>query len=171
MDNDCLVTQGDLDNDADSYMRMALQVGQAALEIGEVPVGCVIVLRRDDGDSVVISHGANQVNCTRDATRHAELVAIDRLLTGGRSSDLLRLPPETVAKSAHGNLPLNAALLSNERRQVLFQDKWVNVPGDPSHWKNSYGWGTERTYSEDIFPKCELYVTCEPCIMVSSNCV
>ena len=155
-----------MENDEESYMRLALQVGQAALEIGEVPVGCVIVLRRDDGDSVVISHGANQVNCTRDATRHAELVAIDRLLTGGQSSDLLRLPPETIAKSAHGNLPQTSALLSEERRQLLFQDKWVNVPGDLSHWKNTYGWGTGRTYSEEIFPKCDLFVTCEPCIMV-----
>jgi hypothetical protein len=105
MDNNCLVPQEDLENDADSYMRMALQVGQAALEIGEVPVGCVIVLRRDDGDSVVISHGANQVNCTRDATRHAEIVAIDRLLTGGQSSDLLRLPPKRLQNRLTGISP------------------------------------------------------------------
>ena len=43
-------------------------------------------------DSVVISHGANQVNACRDATRHAELVALDRLLTGSVSTDQLRLP-------------------------------------------------------------------------------
>ena len=82
------------------YMRQALDVARAALEVGEVPVGCVIVLRDPDEqrdckgstnssdsenetcDGVVVSHGANQVNATRDATRHAELVAIDRMLTG-----------------------------------------------------------------------------------------
>ena len=112
-----------------------MKVAKDALEIGEVPVGCVIVLDLDqyqkycsdpssssttttkvqqvkDGErrlspssssslrpllnkesSVIISHGANQVNATRDATRHAEIVAIDRLLTLGISSDELRLPP------------------------------------------------------------------------------
>ena len=106
-----------------------LQYG-AALDVGEVPVGRVLVLRDPDSKtdessggqqdttittstsstsnqkeqqdddyclyqqpSVIVSHGANQVNATRDATRHAEMVAIDRMLTGGQSSDHLRLPP------------------------------------------------------------------------------
>lgn len=169
--------------EVEKYMRMALDVGKAALEIGEVPVGCVIVLRqaldkKDDGtsssssscscSSVVISHGANQVNCTRDATRHAELVAVDRMLTRGQSSDMLRLPSNVIARAAaRGTVPRDSALLlSEERRELLFQDKWVNCPNDPTHWKNAYGWGTGRIFSEDIFPKCDLYVTCEPCIMV-----
>ncbi len=103
------------------FMRRALEVAEKALKVGEVPVGCVIVLSGDhpfvrerikkfnsqseksasndeqNGDKicnrVIISHGANQVNATRDATRHAEIVAIDRLLTNGCSSDQLRLPP------------------------------------------------------------------------------
>lgn len=151
-------------------MRMAVEVGKSALEIGEVPIGCVIVLRMDNGESVVVSHGANQVNCTRDATRHAEIVAIDRMLTGGKSSDLLRLPPEAIAKSAHSaNVSQNSSLFSEERRKALFQDTWSNVPEDPSHWKNKYGWGTGRIYPQDIFPKCDLYVTCEPCIMVGDD--
>eukprot|EP00546_Thalassionema_frauenfeldii_P008008 CAMPEP_0178907242 /NCGR_PEP_ID=MMETSP0786-20121207/7261_1 /TAXON_ID=186022 /ORGANISM="Thalassionema frauenfeldii, Strain CCMP 1798" /LENGTH=127 /DNA_ID=CAMNT_0020579017 /DNA_START=8 /DNA_END=388 /DNA_ORIENTATION=+ len=107
----------------EKFMRMALRVGEAALEIGEVPVGCVIVLHLENGESVVVSHGANQVNYTRDATRHAELVAIDRMTTGGESSDLLRLPLETVLKgSQNTNNP--QSLLSDGRKQELFEDKW-----------------------------------------------
>jgi tRNA(Arg) A34 adenosine deaminase TadA len=156
-------------DDDEFYMRLALQVSKSALAIGEVPVGCVIVLRiegqdANDRDSVVISHGANQVNATRDATRHAEMVAIDRMLTGGQSSDQLRLPADILASSAHGKIP--AALQSKEHRQSLFEDNWVNVREDPSHWKNSYGWGSQRSFTIDIFAKCDLYVTCEPCIMV-----
>lgn len=151
------------------YMRQALHVAREALQIGEVPVGCVVVYhpppdaREDEprsqaneekvdatngsesinssvmsippgstgGDNeahppttrtplqlapsaepenqalrrpaelprsgVVVSHGANQVNATRDPTRHAELVAFDRLLAGGRSSDQLRLEPHVLA--------------------------------------------------------------------------
>lgn len=105
---------GEDNDDNDKYfMKKALEVAERALELGEVPVGCVIVLDKDhpcvrarrqekgvndedliaeDRFGVIISHGANQVNATRDATRHAEIVAIDRLLTDGVSSDQLRLP-------------------------------------------------------------------------------
>jgi tRNA(Arg) A34 adenosine deaminase TadA len=156
------------ENVDERYMRQALRVAREALEIGEVPVGCVVVYhppqraRADDphqhaldeedatygsgrnessvlptspgetgeangaclpsissslpadpnhpmarsahrpaatlrGSGVVVSHGANQVNATRDPTRHAELVAFDRILTDGRSSDQLRLDPHVLA--------------------------------------------------------------------------
>jgi tRNA-specific adenosine deaminase 2 len=144
-------------DDAEQYMRLALQVARAALAVGEVPVGCVIVLHTERG-GVVVSHGANQVNATRDATRHAEIVAIDRMLTGGMASDQLRLPPETIAKAAHGVVP--APLFHSD-------DRWVNVPQHANHWKNDYGWGSGKIFEPEIFQKCDLYVTCEPCIMVS----
>jgi len=55
-----------IEEDEDVYfMRQALKVAQAALDLGEVPVGCVIVLPTEKG-SVIVSHGANQVNATRD---------------------------------------------------------------------------------------------------------
>lgn len=189
------------------YMRQALDVARAALEVGEVPVGCVIVLRDPeeqreckgstdpsdsaDGtcDGVIISHGANQVNATRDATRHAELVAIDRMLTGGLSSDRQRLPPHVLAQSAHGRIPDDNPLLSKMGASDSanaccskssgnaglassacingWDDSWINVPEDKDHWKNGYGWGNGRLYDTSIFKRCDLYVTCEPCIMVS----
>eukprot|EP00562_Extubocellulus_spinifer_P019692 CAMPEP_0178589564 /NCGR_PEP_ID=MMETSP0697-20121206/27707_1 /TAXON_ID=265572 /ORGANISM="Extubocellulus spinifer, Strain CCMP396" /LENGTH=281 /DNA_ID=CAMNT_0020226135 /DNA_START=172 /DNA_END=1013 /DNA_ORIENTATION=+ len=180
------------------YMRQALSVARAALNVGEVPVGCVIVLRdppldqtcttalatsgSDNGlsscipqssPSVVVSHGANQVNATRDATRHAELVAIDRMLTGGLSSDHQRLPPCVMAQSAHGRIPDDSPLLANSEKTAGatingWSDAWVNVPAEPDHWKNGYGWGSGRKYSSDIFGRCDLYVTCEPCIMCAA---
>jgi tRNA(Arg) A34 adenosine deaminase TadA len=164
---------------ANFFMKQALRVAQDALNIGEVPVGCVIVLRdgSDDPDltsvhdnheddelmyksskSVIISHGANQVNATRDATRHAEMVAIDRMLSKGRSSDLLKLPAEVICKSAHGKIP--DSFSSRD-------DVWVNVSSQKDHWKNGYGWGSGRVYEKEILARCDLYVTCEPCIMVS----
>lgn len=187
------------------YMRQALDVARAALEVGEVPVGCVIVLRdpEEQNDSkgstnqidnescsgVVVSHGANQVNATRDATRHAELVAIDRMLTGGLSSDWQRLPPRVLAQSAHGRIPEDNPLLSGAGAADSgngssskssgagvasssacingWDDAWSNVADKKDHWKNGYGWGSGRLYKADIFKRCDLYVTCEPCIMVS----
>jgi tRNA-specific adenosine deaminase 2 len=155
------------------YMKEALKVAERALEVGEVPVGCVLVLRNHplvpQGESVVISHGANQVNATRDATRHSEVVAIDRLLTGSVSTDELRLPPNTDTKgSAVGVKVPDSVKLA---RQKQWEDRWVSVPDEPTHWKNSFGWRNnqkEELQSVDIFRHCCLYVTCEPCIMCAA---
>ena len=62
------------------FMRHALGEARAALVQGEVPVGCVLVR----GERIV-ARGHNRANALRDATRHAELVAIDALLA--RSQD------------------------------------------------------------------------------------
>ena len=143
-------------------MRLALQVAERALQIGEVAVGCVIVLDNPDeqpSSFVVVSHGANQVNATRDATRHAEIVAIDRLLTGGRSSDALRLPAAVLQQSARDGAPPNSPLHCREALQEYLDDKWVNDKEDPTHWKNSYGWGTGRLLSEKDLAQCRLYVS------------
>ena len=180
-------------DEASYFMKQALHVAKAALDIGEVPVGSVIVLRDGTNEvnaandssinpnnqattfekqsnhefnyntspSVIISHGANQVNATRDATRHAEIVAMDRMLTGSRSSDQLRLPRDVILKSAHGKVPEN---YSSDH------DHWVNMPREKDHWKNKFGWGSGRIYDGKVLERCDLYVTCEPCIMVSKLC-
>ena len=168
-------------------MRKALKVAEDALKQGEVPVGCVIVLREapeskqfnispkiesnaDDlydyntSPEVIVSHGANQVNASRDATRHSECIAIDRMLTGGMMSDQSRLPQHIITKAAHGKVP-------NGLKCEDFRDEWVNVEGEEEshHWKNEYGWRSGKLFQNEIFKKCDLYVTCEPCIMVSSS--
>ena len=167
------------------FMGQALNVAKDALRIGEVPVGCVIVLRDaaiisssisfdpklskstsyDMSPSVIISHGANQVNATRDATRHAEVVAIDRMLTRGRSSDQMKLPPDVIYRLEEEG----AVDYSQERLKI--DDNWINIPECKDHWKNSFGWGSGRVYNKDILSQCDLYVTCEPCIMVRKNLV
>lgn len=184
------------------FMRQALNVAREALEVGEVPVGCVIVLResseyisqnekctvtstdegamKDEAESapiptptydyltspeVIISHGANQVNATRDATRHAECVAIDRILTGSMVSDQSRLPQKYIAKST-----TSGDMCKSCSPDDKFDDDWVNIKGGEgsNHWKNRYGWGSGKTFKKEIFQKCDLYVTCEPCVMVSA---
>lgn len=52
-------------------MRSALAEARRALDEGEVPVGCVVV-----HDGVVIGRGHNQVERLKDATAHAEIVAL-----------------------------------------------------------------------------------------------
>jgi tRNA(adenine34) deaminase len=56
-----------------TFMDLALDEAQAAAEIGEVPIGCVIV---HDGD--MIAQAGNRTLADRDPTAHAEMVAIRR---------------------------------------------------------------------------------------------
>lgn len=57
------------------FMKSALDQAKLALDCLEVPVGCVIV---EEGE--VIASGKNRTTETRNATRHAEMEAIDVLL-------------------------------------------------------------------------------------------
>ena len=156
------------------YMQEALKVARSALDVGEVPVGCVIVLPTPQGPCIV-SHGATQINTARDATRHAEIVAIDRMLASGSSSDQLKLLPTVFAKPARPESLSEASPLltwkedqDNSRFEQKSQDKWVNEPNDLDHWSNSYGWGSGRSFAVDILSQCTLYVTCEPCTMCAA---
>uniref|UniRef100_A0A672F788 tRNA-specific adenosine deaminase 2 n=1 Tax=Salarias fasciatus TaxID=181472 RepID=A0A672F788_SALFA len=54
-----------------------------ALENGEVPVGCLLVYKNE-----IVGKGRNEVNETKNATRHAEMVSLDQLLDWCRRGDL-----------------------------------------------------------------------------------
>lgn len=57
------------------WMEKTFSLAEEALKNGEVPVGCIIVYN----DSIIAT-GRNEVNETKNATRHAEVVAIDQVL-------------------------------------------------------------------------------------------
>lgn len=86
-----------------TWMEKAFQCAENALANSEVPVGCILVY-----EDAVLATGRNEVNETKNATRHAEIVAIDRVL------------------------------------------EWCS--------KSDKDW-------QEVFKKCTLYVTVEPCIM------
>lgn len=81
MDNNC-------DSTINQWMELALQHAEEALKNGEVPVGCIIVHNNKE----VIGTGRNMVNETKNATRHAEMVAIDMVIcaTGGNSKEIFQ---------------------------------------------------------------------------------
>ena len=59
------------ETDPQDYMRQALEQAQHAWDLGEVPVGAVVVK-----DGVVIARGYNQPIGKHDPTAHAEIVAL-----------------------------------------------------------------------------------------------
>lgn len=69
------------------YMHRALELAQQAADLGEVPVGAVVV-RRSTGE--IIGEGYNRRETDRHALAHAEIMAIDaacRKLGGWRLPD------------------------------------------------------------------------------------
>ncbi|XP_058026478.1 tRNA-specific adenosine deaminase 2 [Ahaetulla prasina] len=61
--------------ETEAWMDRAVDMAKDALENGEVPVGCLMVY-----NSEIVGKGRNEVNETKNATRHAEMVAIDQVL-------------------------------------------------------------------------------------------
>lgn len=57
------------------WMKEALSVAKTALNLKEVPVGCIIVYNEN-----IIGKGHNLTNIKKNATRHAEFEAIDEAL-------------------------------------------------------------------------------------------
>lgn len=57
------------------WMKRALTSAEKALKDGEVPVGCLFISAEQ-----VVAEGANTVNETKNATRHAEMFCIDQVL-------------------------------------------------------------------------------------------
>jgi tRNA(adenine34) deaminase len=57
--------------DDEQGIRAALREAERALEKDEVPIGCVIV-----HDGAIVGRGHNQVETLKDATAHAEMIAI-----------------------------------------------------------------------------------------------
>lgn len=53
------------------YMQKAIREALIALDAGEVPIGAVIVMQQK-----IIARGYNQVEILRDATAHAEIIAL-----------------------------------------------------------------------------------------------
>jgi len=93
-------------------MRMALRQAENAFEAGEIPVGAVIV-----SDGNVIARAHNQVETLKDATAHAEVLAITQassFLADWRLTDAcLYVTKEPCAMCA-------GALVNSRIRRVVF---------------------------------------------------
>ena len=57
----------------EKYMKAALQQAKKAYQIGEVPIGCVIVYQ-----DRIIARGYNRRNTDKNTLSHAEMTAINR---------------------------------------------------------------------------------------------
>ena len=71
MNHDAIAVSLPDDTPEERFMRRALEEAVLAYREGEIPVGAVIVI-----DNRIIARGHNQVERLRDATAHAEMIAL-----------------------------------------------------------------------------------------------
>ena len=128
-------------------MRSALREGELALKRQEVPVGCVVVRPSISGGAdTLVCVGSNETNESKNATRHAELVAIDALLRDGGSTSLLgqcelyvTVEPCIMCASALSQLGIGRVVFGchNDRfggcGSVLELNNKAALPASPEH--------------------------------------
>ncbi|KAJ3553957.1 hypothetical protein NM688_g3350 [Phlebia brevispora] len=78
----------DVENVHTHWMHAAMEMAEEALAAGEVPVGCIFVR-----DGKIIAKARNRTNELRNATRHAELEAIDEILADKQLTPVTREYP------------------------------------------------------------------------------
>lgn len=106
------------EDDHHRHMEAALRVARQANANHEVPVGCVFVYAGE-----IIATGANLVNQTKNATRHAELICIDLVLEWchQRKLDSRNVFAETVVVvTVEPCIMCAAALIEVGVRKVVF---------------------------------------------------
>uniref|UniRef100_A0A146KSV7 tRNA-specific adenosine deaminase 2 n=1 Tax=Lygus hesperus TaxID=30085 RepID=A0A146KSV7_LYGHE len=69
----------------EKWMKVAIELAEKALAQGEVPVGCIFVRGEE-----IIAKGRNDVNRTRNATRHAEMICIDEVFERFKTTDVFK---------------------------------------------------------------------------------
>ena len=93
-------------------MFIALQEAEKALEDGEVPVGAVIVK-----DNKIIGRGYNQVEKLKDATAHAEMIA---LTSASNSIGNWRLSECSIYVTLEPCIMCTGALLASRINNLFF---------------------------------------------------
>src|SRR5512143_3759191 len=106
----------------EQYMHLALELAAAAGRMGETPVGAVIVQ-----DGKIIGTGHNSVECDKDPTAHAEIVA---LREAARSTGDWRLPAATIYVTLEPCVMCAAALIHARVKRLVFgarDHRWGGV--------------------------------------------
>lgn len=143
---------------------------------------------QDAPSGIILSYGSNLVNACRDATRHAEVVAIDRIFSQSCSTDALRLP-RSKDQSLDSRCSNGTVKLDKENGESAMIRNHTADPGestqpddgiDPFIYESlsTFDSTNDPTTLSEMWCTCwvdtaarapthslTLYVTCEPCIM------
>ncbi len=94
------------------FMAIALRLAEQAAEVGETPVGAVIV-----ENGCIVGRGFNQIECSYDPTAHAELIAMRE---AARSRGDWRLHGATLYATVEPCIMCAAAAIHARVSRVVF---------------------------------------------------
>jgi tRNA(Arg) A34 adenosine deaminase TadA len=169
--------------DQERFMRLALEQGELAVAAGEVPVGCVYVNDR----GLVVGCGFNATNLEHDATRHAELVAADAMLrqvavsaaAAAAAARVIAAGATAAGGTAVAGAEASAVALvwpsevsAGRVGHAVADESQGPTASDCSQSPRGEGGLAAPAPPDPLaaaqlvdFSACDLYVTCEPCIM------
>jgi tRNA(adenine34) deaminase len=101
-----------LNRDDNAFMRMALREAQRAFDADEVPVGAIVVVGKQ-----VIARAHNQVELLKDATAHAEMLAITQAAASIRD---WRLHEATLYVTKEPCAMCAGAMVNTRLKRVVF---------------------------------------------------
>lgn len=99
------------------FMELALAEARAAFDLGEVPVGAVIVQRPAAGEAVVVATAHNLRQMARDPTAHAEILC---LREAGRKVDSWQLTECDLYVTLEPCPMCAGAMVNSRLRRVVF---------------------------------------------------
>lgn len=133
------------------FMALALAEANMAAEIGEVPVGAVVVK-----DGTVIASAHNQREVLHDATAHAEVLAIReacRVLGGWRLSGCtlyITLEPCAMCAGAAVNSRIGRIVFGAYDHRFGSAGSIANIPSLPLNHRPAVTGGVMREECEEI---------------------
>ena len=142
------------------FEEKAFKLAQDALDNGEVPVGCVLVY-----DNKIIGQGRNRTNELKNATRHAELEAIDQVIEWLKCNvDQIKIQSNKVNNTTDNNTTDNNPTDNNTTNDNTTDNNTTN----DDNCKLIKQMNKQLNLKIDlklIWSSIDLYVTVEPCIM------
>ncbi|QRV99146.1 deoxycytidylate deaminase (dCMP deaminase) [Ceratobasidium sp. AG-Ba] len=128
------------------WMREALAMAEEAMEAREVPVGCVFVR-----DGRIIARARNRTNELRNATRHAELEAIDEIFANLELTPR-PIPPHPLSETdlphpSHPPYPASFGYLREECIMILRRFYMTENTNGTSKFSCQFSVSEETCYS------------------------
>lgn len=116
------------------FMRMALEMAKEAFDLGEVPVGCILIHQatKTNREPFIVAKGRNKTNETCNATKHAEFVAIESFLSQSWKDEQIDLSKCTLFVTVEPCIMCAAALRIMRIGKVVFGCKNERFGGNGS---------------------------------------
>src|SRR5690625_2902259 len=114
----------------EKYMRLAIAEAEKAQQIGEVPIGALIVQQEE-----IISTGFNKRETTQLASSHAELIAIEK---ANKKVGSWRLEDCTLYVTLEPCPMCAGAIIQSRIKRVVFRSEDRRVGKNCSVWYSAH---------------------------------